>query len=62
MITPRNIDYVTNVLATKVTPGIPGEKPVTIELTDFKTREVVDTMEVDAVLVVAPVARPSPKA
>jgi dihydrolipoamide dehydrogenase len=51
LITPRNIDYVTNVLATKVTPGIPGEKPVTIELTDFKTREVVDTMEVDAVLV-----------
>lgn len=51
LITPRNIDYVTNVLATKVTPGIPGEKPVTIELTDFKTKEVVDTMEVDAVLV-----------
>ena len=51
LITPRNIDYVTNVLATKVTPGIPGEKPVTIELSDFKTREVVDTMEVDACLV-----------
>ena len=51
LISPRNIDYVTNVLATKVTPGIPGEKPVTIELTDFNTKEVVDTMEVDAVLV-----------
>ena len=51
LINPRNIDYVTNVLATKVTPGIPGEKPVTIELSDFKTREVVDTMEVDACLV-----------
>lgn len=51
LIQPRNIDYVTNVLATKVTPGIPGQKPVTIELSDFKTREVVDTMEVDAVLV-----------
>ena len=32
LINPRNIDYVTNVLATKVTPGVPGEKPVTIEL------------------------------
>ena len=51
LITPRNIDYVTDVLATKVTPGIPGEKPVTIELSDFKTREVVDVMEVDACLV-----------
>jgi hypothetical protein len=35
----------------EVIPGIPGEKPVTIELSDFKTREVVDTMEVDACLV-----------
>tara|TARA_B100001142_G_scaffold183674_1_gene183051 strand:+ start:1421 stop:2776 length:1356 start_codon:yes stop_codon:yes gene_type:complete len=51
LIQPRNIDYVTDVLATKVTPGIPGEKPVTIELSDFKTREVVDQMEVDACLV-----------
>ena len=51
LISPRNIDYVTNVLATKVTPGIPGKKPVTIELTDFKTKEVVESMEVDAVLV-----------
>ena len=51
LINPRNIDYVTNVLATKVTPGIIGEKPVTIELSDFKTREVVDVMEVDACLV-----------
>ena len=32
-------------------PGIPGEKAVRIELSDFKTREVVDVMEVDAVLV-----------
>jgi len=36
---------------TKVEPGIPGEKPVRVELSDFKTREVVDVMEVDAVLV-----------
>lgn len=35
----------------RVTPGIPGEKPVRIELSDFKTREVVDVMEVDACLV-----------
>ena len=30
---------------------MPGVKPVTVELTDFKTKEVVDTLEVDAVLV-----------
>jgi hypothetical protein len=28
-----------------------GVKPVVIELTDFKTKKVVDTMEVDAVMV-----------
>lgn len=31
--------------------GVPGVKPVTIELTDFKTKEVVDELEVDACLV-----------
>ena len=46
LISPRNIDYA-NKFATKVTPGIPGEKPVTIELTDATTKEVVDVMEVD---------------
>jgi dihydrolipoamide dehydrogenase len=51
LISPRNIDYVTNKFATKVTPGIPGEKPVTIELTDATTKEVVDVMEVDACMV-----------
>ncbi len=30
---------------------MPGVKPVTIELTDAKTKKVVDTLEVDAVLV-----------
>ena len=30
---------------------MPGSKPVTIELTDVKTKEVVDTLEVDACLV-----------
>lgn len=39
------------VLATKVTPGVPGVKPVIIELTDFKTKEKVDELEVDACLV-----------
>lgn len=38
-------------LATKVTPGVPGVKPVLIELTDFKTKEKVDELEVDACLV-----------
>ena len=40
LIDPRPIDFHTNVLATKVTPGIPGVKPVLIELTDFTTKEV----------------------
>lgn len=35
----------------QVTPGIPGQRPVIVELTDFKTKEKVDEMEVDAVLV-----------
>eukprot|EP00236_Picocystis_salinarum_P001430 CAMPEP_0183828352 /NCGR_PEP_ID=MMETSP0807_2-20130328/2738_1 /TAXON_ID=88271 /ORGANISM="Picocystis salinarum, Strain CCMP1897" /LENGTH=575 /DNA_ID=CAMNT_0026073541 /DNA_START=42 /DNA_END=1769 /DNA_ORIENTATION=- len=51
LINPRNIDYHTNVLATKVKPGVPGVKPVEIELTDFKTKEVIDNLEVDACLV-----------
>ena len=41
LINPRPIDWHTGVLATKVTPGVPGVKPVTIELTDFKTKEKV---------------------
>jgi len=51
LITPRNIDFKTGVLATNVKAGIPGIKPVEIELTDFKTKEKVDVMEVDACLV-----------
>ncbi len=35
----------------QVTPGVPGVKPVTIELTDFKTKKVVETLEVDACMV-----------
>merc|ERR1711937_397318 len=51
LITPRNIDFRTGVLATNVKAGIPGIKPVEIELTDFKTKEKVDVMEVDACLI-----------
>ncbi|KAG1666541.1 hypothetical protein FOA52_014438 [Chlamydomonas sp. UWO 241] len=51
LIKGRKIDYQTGVIATKVTPGVPGVKPVLIELTDFKTKKVIDTMEVDAVMV-----------
>lgn len=36
---------------TQVTPGVPGVKPVEIELTDKNTKEVVDVLEVDACLV-----------
>eukprot|EP00887_Chlorella_sp_A99_P006172 scaffold3.g6172.t1 len=54
LIASRPIDFHTNVIATKVTPGVPGVKPVVIELTDFNSKEasaVVDELEVDAVLV-----------
>ncbi|KAI8464625.1 MAG: dihydrolipoamide dehydrogenase plastid precursor [Monoraphidium minutum] len=51
LIKPRAIDYHTGVIASKVTAGVPGVKPVTIELTDFNTKKVVDTLEVDACLV-----------
>ena len=37
--------------ASKVTPGIPGVKPVTIEMIDAKTKEHVETLEVDACMV-----------
>ena len=47
LITPRDIETHAGVLATKVTPG----SPVVIELTDAKTKEVVDVLEVDACLV-----------
>jgi len=51
LIRPRNIDYKTGVLASKVTPGIPGVKPVKIELINTETKEAVEEMEVDAVMV-----------
>ena len=43
----RDIDARSGVLARKITPGC----PVKIELADMKTKELVETLEVDAVLV-----------
>jgi dihydrolipoamide dehydrogenase len=51
LIRPRPIDYHTNVFASKVTPGIPGEKPVFIELIDAGTKEMVEVLEVDAAMI-----------
>ena len=51
LIQGRPIDFRTGVIASKVTPGVPGVKPVTIELTDFATKKVVEELEVDACLV-----------
>lgn len=47
LIEGREIEARSGVLAQKITPGC----PVTIELVDMKTREPVETLEVDAVLV-----------
>jgi len=51
LVRPRAIDYRTNVFASKVTPGIPGVKPVVIEMIDANTKELVETLEVDACMV-----------
>ena len=51
LIRPRAIDYRTGVFASEVTPGIPGEKPVTIKMIDANTKEHVETIEVDAAMV-----------
>jgi len=47
LIEGRDIDARSGVLARKITPGC----PVKIELADMKTKELVETLEVDAVLV-----------
>ncbi|MGK7914394.1 MAG: dihydrolipoyl dehydrogenase [Prochloraceae cyanobacterium] len=47
LIDPRDIETYAGVFATKVTPG----SPVVIELTDAKTKEIVEVLEVDACLV-----------
>ena len=51
LIRDRPIDYRTNVFASEVIPGIPGEKPVTIKMIDANTKEHVETIEVDAAMV-----------
>lgn len=51
LIRDRAIDYRTGVFASEVTPGIPGEKPVTIKMIDAETKEHVETIEVDAAMV-----------
>ncbi|MBD2778045.1 dihydrolipoyl dehydrogenase [Iningainema tapete] len=47
LITPRDIETRVGIYARKVIPGT----PVVIELADFKTKEFVDVLEVDACLV-----------
>ena len=47
LITPRDIETYSGIYAKKITPG----SPVVIELADFKTKEDVDVLEVDACLV-----------
>ncbi|MGF1589199.1 MAG: dihydrolipoyl dehydrogenase [Pleurocapsa sp.] len=47
LLDKRDIETYKGVFATKITPGT----PVTIELTDAKTKEVVEVLEVDACLV-----------
>lgn len=51
LINPRPVDWHTGVFASKVTPGVPGVRPVTIELIDAQSKEQVDTLEVDAALI-----------
>uniref|UniRef100_A0A0G4GRK6 Dihydrolipoyl dehydrogenase n=1 Tax=Chromera velia CCMP2878 TaxID=1169474 RepID=A0A0G4GRK6_9ALVE len=51
LIRPRRIDYRTGVFAAEVTPGIPGEKPVTIKMIDADTKEHTETIEVDACMI-----------
>ncbi len=47
LITPRDIETYVGIYAKSVTPGI----PVVIELANFKTKEVIETIEVDACFV-----------
>ncbi|PSM48046.1 dihydrolipoyl dehydrogenase [Chroococcidiopsis sp. CCALA 051] len=47
LITPRDIETYVGIYAKKVIPG----SPVVIELANFKTKEYVDTLEVDGCLV-----------
>jgi len=51
LIRDRPVDFRLGVFASEVTPGIPGVKPVTIKMIDAKTKEHVETLEVDAAMV-----------
>ena len=51
LIRPRAIDYRTGVFASEVTPGVQGEKPCTVKMIDAKTKEHVETLELDAVMI-----------
>eukprot|EP01041_Mallomonas_annulata_P006344 gene6344-12829_t len=51
LIKPRAIDSRVGVFASEVTPGEPGKRPVVIKMIDAKTKEHVETLEVDACLV-----------
>lgn len=51
LINPRPIDFHTNVFASKVTPGEPGERPVVIDLIDASSKEPVESLEVDAAMI-----------
>jgi dihydrolipoamide dehydrogenase len=51
LIKGRGIDSRVGVFASEITPGIPGVRPVQIKMIDAKTKEHVETLEVDACLV-----------
>ena len=51
LIKPRAIDSRVGVFASEVTPGEVGKRPVVIKMIDAKTKEHVETLEVDACLV-----------
>lgn len=51
LIKTRPIDSRVGVFASEVTPGVEGQRPVIIKMIDAKTKEHVETLEVDACLV-----------
>lgn len=51
LIKGRGIDSRVGVFASEITPGEPGVRPVSIKMIDAKTKEHVETLEVDACLV-----------
>lgn len=51
LVNTRPIDFHTNVFAAKVTPGVPGQRPVLIDLIDADTKKPVDQLEVDAAMI-----------